>query len=58
MGGLFVFVVRTHHRPCLLHLNVSEHPTAAWTDQQPVETFPDVSAPSYLLREPDPAYGS
>jgi hypothetical protein len=42
----------------MLHFNVSEHPTAAWTDQQPVEIFLDVSAPPYLVREPDPAFDS
>jgi hypothetical protein len=53
---LFVFVVLAHHHQRVF--NVTEHPTAAWTAQRLVETFPDVSAPTYLLRDPDPAYGS
>jgi transposase InsO family protein len=44
------------HRRRVLHFNVTEHPTAAWTAQQIVDTFPDDSAPSYLLRDRDPIY--
>jgi putative transposase len=50
---LFVFVVLAHNRRRVLHFNVTEHPTAAWTTQQIVDAFPDDSAPSYLLRDPD-----
>src|SRR6266852_3130843 len=28
---LFVFVVLLHHRRRIVHFNVTEHPTAAWT---------------------------
>jgi hypothetical protein len=41
----------------VLHFNVTEHPTAAWTAQQIVDAFPDDSAPSYLLRDRDSVYG-
>jgi len=54
---LFVFVVLAHDRRRLLHFNVTEHPTAAWTTQQIVDAFPDDSAPSYLLRDRDSVYG-
>ncbi len=54
---LFVLVVLAHHRRRVLHFNVTEHPTAAWTAQQVVDTFPDDSAPSYLLRDRDTIYG-
>src|SRR5205807_10497014 len=37
---LFVFVVLAHHRRRVLHFNVTEHPTAAWTTQQIVDAFP------------------
>jgi hypothetical protein len=47
----------SHHRRRVLHFNVTEHPTAAWTAQQVVDTFPDDSAPSYLLRDRDGIYG-
>src|SRR6058998_4022239 len=54
---LFVFVVVAHDRRRVLHFNVTEHPTAAWTAQQIVDAFPDDSAPSYLLRDRDSVYG-
>jgi hypothetical protein len=54
---LFVLVVLAHHRRRVLHFNVTDHPTAAWTAQQLVEAFPDDSAPSYLLRDRDSVYG-
>src|SRR5213592_2574576 len=50
---LFVFVVLAHHRRRVLHFNVTEHPTAAWTAQLLVDTFPHDSAPPYLLRDRD-----
>jgi putative transposase len=54
---LFVLVVLAHHRRRVVHFNVTEHPTAAWTAQQVVDTFPDDSAPTYLLRDHDGIYG-
>jgi transposase InsO family protein len=41
---LFVLVVLAHHRRRVLHFNVTAHPTAAWTAQQIVDTFPDDTA--------------
>ena len=54
---LFVLVVLAHHRRRVVHFNVTEHPTAAWTAQQIVDAFPDDSAPAYLLRDRDHVYG-
>jgi putative transposase len=54
---LFVFVVLAHDRRRVLHFNLTEHPTAAWTAQQIVDAFPEDSAPSYLLRDRDQVYG-
>ncbi len=54
---LFVLVVLAHHRRRVVHFNVTEHPTAAWTIQQLVDAFPDDSAPRYLLRDRDSVYG-
>jgi transposase InsO family protein len=54
---LFVFVVLLHHRRRIVHFNVTEHPTAAWTAQQMVEAFPDDTAPRWLLRDRDTIYG-
>ena len=54
---LFVFVVLRHDRRELLHINVTDHPTAVWTTQQIIEAFPDDSAPRFLLRDRDAIYG-
>jgi putative transposase len=54
---LFVFVVLRHERRELLHINVTDHPTAVCTAQQIIEAFPDDSAPRFLLRDRDAIYG-
>src|SRR5437899_10689210 len=54
---LYVFVVLLHHRRQVVHFNVTDSPTAAWTAQQVVEAFADDSAPRYLLRDRDGIYG-
>jgi putative transposase len=54
---LFVFVVLRHDRRELVHVNVTDHPTAAWTVQQLVDSFPEETAPTYLLRDRDAIYG-
>jgi transposase InsO family protein len=55
---LFVLVVLAHHRRKVVHFNVTEHPTAQWTGQQVIESFPWDTAPKYLLRDRDAIYGS
>lgn len=55
---LFVLVVLSHERRRVLHFNVTEHPSAAWTAQQLVEAFPEDTAPRYLLRDRDQIYGA
>jgi transposase InsO family protein len=55
---LFVFLVLAHNRRRVLHFNVTEHPSAAWTAQQIVEAFPDDTAPKYLMRDRDGIYGA
>ena len=55
--ALFVLVVLAHQRRRVLHFNVTEHPTALWAGQQIIETFPEDTAPRYLLRERDKIYG-
>jgi transposase InsO family protein len=54
---LFVFVVLSLERRRLLHLNVTAHPTAAWTAQQVVEACAWNQTPSYLIRDRDGIYG-
>ena len=53
---LLVLVLLAHQRRRVVHFHVTEHPTAAWTAQQLVDTFPDDTAPSYLLRDRDHVY--
>ena len=54
---LFVLVLLSHHRRRIVHLRITEHPTAAWTAQQVIEAFPDDTAPPWLLRDRDAIYG-
>jgi len=54
---LYVFVVLSHDRRRIVHLNVTKHPTAAWTAQQVTEAFPGGHEPRYLHRDRDATYG-
>ena len=54
---LYVFIVLSHKRRCVMHFNVTDHPTAEWTAQQMVEAFPYDTAPRYVLRDRDGIYG-
>jgi transposase InsO family protein len=58
LGILFVFLVLGHQRRRVLHFNVGEAPSAAWTGQQIVEAFPWDTAPRFLLRDRDGIYGT
>jgi putative transposase len=53
---LFVLVLMAHDRRRIVYVNVTEHPTSAWTAQQLVDAFPEDSAPRYLLRDRDSIY--
>jgi transposase InsO family protein len=54
---LFAFLVLGHGRRQLLWFEVTRHPTAEWLARQITEAFPWVSAPAYLVRDNDGAYG-
>ena len=54
---LFCFVVLSHDRRRILHVNVTANPTAAWTARQIVEAFPFDLKPKYLHRDRDSIYG-
>ena len=41
----------------MLHFNVTQHPTSAWTTQQIREAFPEDAAPRFLIRDRDQIYG-
>jgi putative transposase len=55
---LFVFIMLAHERRRIVHVKVTEHPTAQWTAQQIVDAFPWDDAPRYLLRDRDAIYGA
>jgi putative transposase len=54
---LYVSVILSHARRKILHLNVTPHPTAGWLSRQITEAFPWDTAPRFLLRDRDAAYG-
>ncbi|MGA7406799.1 MAG: hypothetical protein WBW67_18705 [Pseudolabrys sp.] len=54
---LFAFLVLGHGRQRLMWFEVTQHPTAEWLARQITEAFPWTSAPAYLVRDNDGAYG-
>ena len=55
---LFGFVVLLHDRRKVVHFNVTANPTAQWTAQQIIETFPYDTVPRYMIRDRDSVYGA
>jgi putative transposase len=53
---LFVLVILAHARRRIVHVAVTEHPTASWTSQQLREAFPWDHAPRYVVRDRDHAF--
>jgi len=53
---LFVLVILAHERRRLVHVAVTDHPTAAWTAQQLREAFPWNDVPRYLVRDRDSVF--
>jgi hypothetical protein len=56
-GQLFAFLVLGHGRRRLLWVAVTRNPTAEWLTRQITEAFPWNSAPKYLIRDNDRAFG-
>jgi len=54
---LYAFLAVSHGRRQLLWFDVTRHPTAEWLARQITEAFPWASAPTYLVRDNDRAYG-
>ena len=54
---LFVLVVLSHRRRRIVHVNVTDHPTAIWSAQQVIDAFPHDTAPRWLHRDRDRIYG-
>ena len=50
---LFVLAGLSHQRRCLVHVNITAHPTAICSAQQVVDAFPDDTAPHCLHRDRD-----
>ena len=54
---MFGFIVLHHERRQIVHFGVTANPTMAWVAQQIREAFPWGTAPRYLIRDRDGAYG-
>jgi hypothetical protein len=54
---LFTFLVLGHRRRQLLWIAVTQNPTAEWLARQITEAFPWDTAPKYLIRDNDRAFG-
>jgi len=54
---LYVFLVMAHERRRIVHVAVTQHPTAEWTAHQLREAFPWDTAPRFLLRDRDRIFG-
>ncbi len=55
---LYAFVVLGHGQRRILHIDVTERPSAEWLAQQITEAFPWNTAPRFLVRDNDGAYGA
>ena len=53
---LFVLVILAHERRRIVHVAVTDHPTAAWTAQQLRNAFSENDAPRYLLHDRDSVF--
>ncbi len=53
-----VFIVPHDERKQILYFGVTAHPNAVWVAQQRTEAFPWDSAPRYVIRDRDSAYGA
>jgi putative transposase len=51
-------VILGHAQRKILHLKVTQHPTAGWLSRQITEAFPWDTAARYLLRDRYASYGS
>ena len=53
---LFVLVVLAHDRRRIVHVALTEQPTAAWTAQQLRNALPENEAPTFLLYDRDSVF--
>ena len=55
---LYVLFVIRHGRREIVHVNVTQHPTAKWVAQQIREAFPFDTAPKYLVFDRDSTFSA
>ena len=55
--SLYVFLILSLDRRRIVHFNVTSNPTADWTSLQLIQAFPFDTAPRFLIRDRDSAYG-
>jgi hypothetical protein len=53
---LFVLILLAHDRRRVMHMAVTDHPTATWTAQQLRDALPWDEAPRFLLHDRDTAF--
>jgi len=54
---LYVLVILSLDRRRIVHINVTDSPTADWTSLQLTQAFPFDTAPRFLIRDRDSIYG-
>lgn len=54
---LYALIVLGHERQKITHFDVTQNPTQGWLARQITEAFPWDTAPRFLLRDRDAAYG-
>ena len=55
---IYVYFIIDHARRKIVHVNVTEHPTAEWVIQQLKDAFPFESAPKYLIFDRDSIFST
>jgi len=55
---IHVWFILDHERRRIIHFNVTSHPTSQWVIQQLRESFPDDTAPNYLVFDNDAIFSS
>jgi hypothetical protein len=53
---LLLLIILAHDRRRIVHVAVTEHPTAVWTAQQLRNAFSEHDAPRYLLHDRDSVF--
>ena len=54
---LYTLIVLGHDRRKVIHFDVTQNPNQVWLARQMTEAFPWDTAPRFLLRDRDAAYG-